>query len=218
MPVITDITAQKRQTDIYNIIVDGKFVCGLGALELSSAGLKVGLEITHEDITRLVAQSQGAKAYNLALRYLSYRPRSEFEVREYLRRKEYEDEAIERALRQLHGNKFVDDTAFAESWVRSRQASAPRSMRILRMELMKKRVAKDVIDSVLSEQDAGMEVEALRAVAAKKLRLVRFSQDNQKLIQYLVGQGYRYSDVKRVLDELVAQNNKANDHTNHSYP
>lgn len=215
MPVITDITAQKRQTDVYNIIVDGKFVCGLGALELSSAGLKVGLELTHDDLTRLVAQSQGAKAFNMALRYLSYRPRSEFEVMVYLRRKDYSDDLIEITMARLRDNKFVDDTAFAESWVRSRQAGSPRSVRVLRMELMKKRIAKDVIDGVLSEQDAGMEFESLRVVAAKKLRLTRFSQDKQKLIQYLVGQGYRYGDVKQVLDELVAQDYKANDHTSH---
>ncbi len=215
MPRITDITAQKRNADIYNIIVDGTFVCGLGALELSSAGLKVGLELSSEDIDRLVAQSQGSKAFNAALRYLSYRPRSEYEVRDYLRRKEYDDVLIDSTLTRLQENRFVDDTAFAQSWVRSRQAGLPRSGRVLRMELMKKRVPKEVIEAVLAEQDGEFEFEALRSVASKKLRLSRYSQDKQKLTQYLLGQGYRYGDVKQVLSELAADDYKANDSADH---
>lgn len=216
MPRITDITAQKRNADIYNIIADGKFVCGLGALELSSAGLKVGLELSEDDIGRLVAQSQGSKAFNASLRYLSYRPRSEYEVRDYLRRKEYDDALIQSTLTRLQENKFVDDTAFTESWVRSRQAGAPRSRRVLELELMKKRVAKEVIESVLAEQDGESELDALRTVANKKLRLTRFSQDKQKLTQYLLGQGYRYSDVKQVLGELAAHDDEADNGSDHS--
>lgn len=218
MPIITDITAQKRQTDIYNIIVDGKFVCGLGALELSSAGLKVGRELTQDDLTAIVAQSQGAKAYNLALRYLSYRPRSEHEVREHLLRKDYKDQVVDAALARLRQNKFVDDRVFAESWVRSRQASSPRSQRVLRMELMKKHVAKDVTENVLAEQSKEMEIDALRTVASKKLRLMRFSQDKQKLTQYLMGQGYRYSDVRHVLDDLAANDDESHNRSDHHKP
>lgn len=216
MPRITDITAQKRHTDIYNVIIDGKFVCGLGALELSSAGLKVGLELSDDDITQLVARSQGSKAFNAALRYLSYRPRSEHEVRDYLLRKDYDGELVETTLSRLKENSFVNDTAFAESWIRSRQASAPRSQRVLRMELVKKRVAKDVIESVLAEQGDDAELEALCSVAKKKLRLLRFSQDKQKLTQYLVGQGYAYSDVKRVLSELASEDYEAHNGTDHN--
>ena len=216
MPIITDITAQKRNADIYNIIVDGTFACGLGALELSNAGLKVGLELSSEDIERLVAQSQGSKAFNAALRYLSYRPRSEYEVRDYLRRKEYDDALIDSTLTRLQENRFVDDTAFAQSWVRNRQAGLPRSGRVLRMELMKKRIPKEVIEVVLAQQDSEFELEALRSVVTKKLRLARFSQDKQKLTQYLLGQGYRYGDVAQVLSELAAHDNEANNRSDHS--
>ncbi len=216
MPVVTDITAQKRSADIYNVFIDGEFVCGLSALELSSAGVKVGLELSEDDVARLIAQSRGSKAFNAALRYLSYRSRSEHEVRDYLVRKDYDDEIITATIDRLKQNEFVDDRAFAQSWLRSRQASAPRSQRVLRLELMKKRVPRDVIDSVLAEQDAGAETEALRRVAEKKLRLARFSQDKQKLTQYLVAQGYSYGDVKGTLDELTREDYEAHNGTNHN--
>lgn len=216
MPRITDITAQKRNQDIYNVFVDGKFICGLGSLELSSAGIKLGLELSDDEIVALVARSQGSKAFNAALRYLSYRPRSEYEVADYLRRKEYDPELVEETLSRLRQNRFLDDTAFADSWIRSRQATKPRSMRVLRLELAKKRVPREIIDEVLDGQDSENELTALRAVAANKLKLTRFSADKQKLTQYLLGQGYRYGDVKVALSDLTTEDKEFNNSSNNS--
>ena len=209
MPQITNISPQKRNADFYNIEVDGRFLCGLGSIEVSSQGLKVGSMLTADDIARLMAESLQAKAYNLALRYLSYRPRSEYELREYLLRKDYTDEVVEGVVIRLSEAKFLDDEAFAQSWVRSRQASKPRSKRALSVELAKKRVPKDIIDSVLADVDSTDELLALSQVAAKKLKLTRYSNDKKKLTQYLMGQGYKYSDVRRVLEELATHDDEA---------
>ncbi len=205
MPRITDITTQKRRSDVYNLFVDGKFLCGVGALELSSSGLKVGQELSEQEVVSIVQQSQGSKAHNAALRYLSYRPRSEFEVRDYVYRKDYSEAICNEVIERLKREGFVDDQAFAESWIRSRSATKPRSQRVLRLELSNKRVPKDVIDAVLADQSEDEELTALKQIAQKKLQLSRYQNDVQKLMQYLMSQGFRYSDVKKVLAELAVE-------------
>lgn len=200
MPRITDISPQKRHSDVFNLFVDGEFVCGLGALQLSQQGIKVGQELSDSDVASLLGLSQQGKAYNAALRYLSYRPRSEHEVRSYLTSREYPDQVIDGIIVDLQGLRYVDDVAFAESWLRSRSATKPRSASVLRMELTKKRVPRDIINQVLSDSEEGAEQTALREIMVKKLRLSRYRDDKQKLTQYLLGQGFRYADIKRELE------------------
>ncbi len=216
MPQITNISSQKRNADIYNIEVDGKFVCGLGALEVSSRGLRVGQAIEVAEVDQLIASSQGAKAYNAALRYLSYRPRSEFEVKDYLARKDYSPEMLSATLDKLMEARFVNDEDFARSWVRSRQAAKPKSKRALSVELAKKRVPRDIVDMVLADVEDEDELSSLKEVATKKIRLSRYSNDKQKLTQYLLGQGYKYSDVQAVLEELAAHDDETNYGSNNS--
>lgn len=213
MPQITNITAQKRNQDIYNIEVDGKFLCGIGVLEVSSRGLKIGQEISSDGLADLVQSSLGSKAYNASLRYLSYRPRSEYELRQYLARKSYDEDVATATIGRLAAEKYVDDLEFARSWIRSRSATKHSSSRVLRMELMKKGIGRDVLDTALGEIESADEQANLRKVLIKKMRLARYANDAQKSVAYLVSQGFRYSDVREAMSVLAAENNESNDST-----
>lgn len=133
-----------------------------------------------------------------SLDYLARRPRSEWEVRDYLKRKEYEPPIIDSILNKLSNKGYISDLKFAESWVASRRALKPTSLRKLRIELMQKHVSKDVIEQTLAE-DEGEEQSALRQIIEKKRTQTRY-QDKDRLIQYLARQGFRYDDIKRVLE------------------
>ena len=87
MPFVTSIEPQKKKPDRFNIFVDGKFSFGLDAETLVKSGLKTGREISEKEIKKLVFENETNKLMEKALRFLSFRPRSESEVRRYLRRK-----------------------------------------------------------------------------------------------------------------------------------
>ena len=63
------------------------------------------------------------QALQLALRYLSYRPRSELEVRNYLRQKGCEPQVSAAVIAKLRSLNYLDDLSFAQIWVRSRLES-----------------------------------------------------------------------------------------------
>ncbi|MGK0180462.1 MAG: regulatory protein, partial [Nitrospinales bacterium] len=56
------------------------------------------------------------RAKNHALRYLSYRDRSELEVTQYLEKKEHPQPVIQQALEALIKLNYINDLKFALEW------------------------------------------------------------------------------------------------------
>lgn len=199
MPTITDITQQKKRTSIYNIFVDGAFFCGLSDLELSLSGLRIGEEVDSKRLDELKESSGFSKLYARALNYLSFRERSTKEVRTYLKDKTDDHEQLERVLAKLHEQSFLDDERFARNWVENRNLLKPRSKRQLQMELRQKGIDSNIVEEVLGEQSDENEQENIQELIRKK-KNTSAGRDEQKLIRYLISKGFRYGDIKAVLD------------------
>jgi regulatory protein len=146
-------------------------------------------------------------AYLLAIRYLSYRPRSIKEIRDYLKKKEVSDSASDSVITKLLEQKFLNDFDFAGSWVRTRVLLKPLSQRVLRLELQQKGIKKEIIDQVLSEQQevSGSDFEMARLlIQKKKSKYVGLSRDEiyRKLGGFLGRRGFSYDVIKRSIDEV----------------
>ncbi len=194
---ITDIKAQVKRNDRYSIYGDGKYVFSLSENELLNSGIKINQEYDGEELEKLHLTVVLDKAYDRSLNMISRRPRSIWEMRQYLKQKDYDDNVIDEILNKLSNRKYLDDEKFAEAWVRDRRALKKTSKRRLQQELRAKRVSDTVIQKVLAEDEAD-EQEILRDLIEKKRTQTRY-QDDQKLIQYLIRQGFNYSDIKDLL-------------------
>lgn len=201
MPIVTGIKQQKRSSGRFSIYLDNTFAFGLSDLDLSTSGLKVGRELTEQEVAAFERDSEAGKAYERALRFLGYRSRSRMEMRDYLLKKEVAEELVGEVLERLEGQKYLDDREFARRWIADRQLLRPRSRRRLEQELMAKGVSRDDIREALSEFGGDLELEALVELAAKKVRLSQYS-DPQKLMGYLGRQGYSYDLIKKALERL----------------
>jgi regulatory protein len=199
MPKITDIRQQQKRRDRYSVYVDGKYVCSFSEGELLRLGLHRGQRLNEEELARLKDESHQDKAYMKALDQLSRRPRSEWELRDYLKRKGYADESAGRVIERLSKLGYVDDGDFARRWVENRRLLKPVSKRRLRQELKQKRVGESIIESVL-EEDAADERQVLKDLIERKRRQAKY-QDDLKLKQYLSRQGFSYDDIRSVLDD-----------------
>ena len=196
---ITDIKQQVKRDDRYSVFGDGKYVFSLSEAELLSLGLKIGQEFDKEELEELKNKAVLDKAYDRCLNLIMRRPRSEWEIRGYLKRKDYDSQTTEAVVDRLSGAGYIDDLNFAARWVENRRLLKSTSKRKLILELRQKRVADEIIQQVL-EADETDEREVLRELIAKKSQQSRY-QDKQKLIAYLSRQGFNYSDIKAVLHE-----------------
>lgn len=204
MSRITDIKQQKRTEGRYSIYIDGKYEFGLSDLDLSTSGLRIGQELTAEEVQVFCQQASNSKAYALAIRFIALRMRSRQEVEEYLGRKGYDSEEVQSVIERLGRARLLDDQAFARAWVANRQLLSPRSRRRLIQELQAKGVDRADIVEALDEAGDEAELEAVLTVAQKKRRLSQY-QDSDKLMGYLARQGYPYELIKKALLRLDEQ-------------
>lgn len=191
---ITDIKQQVKNHERYSIYVDDKFSFGLSELALMNSGLRIGKELTPAELAELKDTAKADKAYNQALGLIARRPRSEWEVRDYYKRKEYDPELIDQLVQRLYASKWLNDEEFARRWVENRRLLKSTSKRRLHQELKAKRVPDAAISKALSEDETDERV-VLQELVARKRKQSRY-QDDQKLMAYLMRQGFDYGSVK----------------------
>ncbi|MFZ5881988.1 MAG: regulatory protein RecX [Chloroflexota bacterium] len=203
MKTITAIEAQKKDPNRVNIHLDGEFAFGLS--RIVAAWLKVGQRLEDGKIAQLQADEARERAYQQAMLYLSYRPRSEAEIRQNLRKHEYPEEVIEETLDRLRQARLANDDEFARAWVDNRSTFRPRSRRALAMELRQKGLSDEAAQSAL----AGVDEETLAYEAARK-RAARLSgldwiEFRKKMSDFLARRGFPYSivapTVRRIWNE-----------------
>lgn len=198
---ITKITQQSKRPDRYSIFVDEKYTFSLSESALLESKLASGQELTKEQVSEYKKISADDKVYGSALRYAAMRPRSTWEMEQYLKRKNAAPPLQATILNKLSNIDLLNDENFGRSWITNRRLLRPTSKRKLQQELRAKRVPDEVIEKVLQEDETD-ELTTLRELIEKKQKQAKYQADPLKLMQYLARQGFNYDDIKSVLSEL----------------
>lgn len=195
MGQITDIQKQKYNKSRVSIFIDGEFVCGLDEVACAAARIKIGDEITPQKLKSVVRDSELNSAFERAVGYLSLSPRSSGEIKKYLKDKGYDGEIITLALDKLLLYHYVDDYAYAKSYISSKSKKYG-AFRI-KAELRRKGVDSEIIDGLLDEADP------LGAYnTAKKYINSHRNTDKQKLKRFLSGRGFGWDEITSALAQL----------------
>jgi regulatory protein len=182
---ITALQPQANNQDRINIFVDNQFLQGVSALIVLQMGLRVGQELSSDQLEQLRQEEALQQATNRVLNYLSFRPRSREEVRRYLCKKETPAELIDTIMQRLEELDLINDQSFTEFWVESRERSNPKGAQALKNELRLKGVKREVVDELVSdEQD---QERALRAGHKKAVLLARQSEMDFKTFRARLG-------------------------------
>ena len=169
MPVITAITSQKRRSGRFSIFLDNEFFLGVDEEVLHILKLKEGQNVTSSELKDWVSREEYHRAKQYIFGLLSRRLYTCHEIRTKLNRKEYEPEITEKLISDFITRKFLDDRTFAESWVENRLIHRPRGPVVLRQELRKKGIDREIIDEVLVKlQSTDEQVELAQKALAKK--------------------------------------------------
>ncbi len=212
---ITKIESQKKNPSRKNIYIDGEFALGISAETLLRFGLRTGDEIGVEKLKALTASEELSSAKNTALRFLSHRARSEREVRDKLREKEFGDEEISKTLDDLRSLGLLDDAAFARSYIRHQLAIRPKGKLALTRQLLLLGVQKNVIEEALSDAfEETSQEDAARMAADKFLKKSSASrmdpkQLKQKLAAFLGRRGFTWDVISNVTKGIPGE--KADD-------
>ena len=139
----------------------------------------------------------------LAERYCSGAEHCCHEVRAMLERHKAESEDIERILKYLIKEGYVDESRFARAFVHDKVRFAKWGRNKIVQALWQKRIPQDVADDALSSIDEDEYMTALKDVVKSRYRTVKGVTEferKMKTMKTVCGRGYEPSIVREVLD------------------
>ncbi|MGQ9546064.1 MAG: regulatory protein RecX [Dehalococcoidia bacterium] len=137
-----------------------------------------------------------------AYHYLSYRPRSEAEIKQWLGRRGFAPRIIEKAIARLREQNLSDDLAFAQFWKESRLSSRPKSKRLIERELREKKVPAEIVEQVtedIEDEELAYKLGIRRMPALAGLDYQTF---HRRLSSYLRYRGFNYEVIRATAARL----------------
>ncbi|HUG48186.1 MAG TPA: regulatory protein RecX [Candidatus Limnocylindria bacterium] len=118
-----------------------------------------------------------------AAAFLAVRPRSVAETRRRLSQLGYRQPLVEQVLERLTEMGYLDDEAFAQAWIESRDRARPRGEGALRRELAVKGVQRETVAAVLevrAEADHSADSTAAQRLLDRRRTAIEREPDPRK--------------------------------------
>ena len=206
MAVIPKIELQKRNKDRVNIYLDNEYAFSISMELVYKESLKPKMEIDVERLKDIADKEGYLKCKNTALRIIERSFKTEKEIRDKLKEKEYTDNQIEKTIEFLREYNFINDESYVKAYINDKLASRGRQK--IKYDLIKKGVDRNLIDEKLSCIDSDDEKNTAFNLAQKKYNNIKKSESDTyklsgKLYRFLMSKGYNYELVKDVVKEVM---------------
>jgi len=159
------------------------------------------------------------KFYNKSLRFLSFRPRSEKEIRDYLlkprirsdKHKKISEEILDKIVAKLKKKKFINDEEFTKWWIEQRLKLRPRAWRVIKMELARKGISQEISEPIIQSLEFRIQndLELAKKLAEKRIKRYKDLSKRdiyQKMGRFLASKGFNYETIKKTLNLTVDEN------------
>jgi len=135
-------------------------------------------------------------AFQALARFASLRPRSEWEIKNWLKKKKINKEQADKLFNQLKSMGFVDDKAFCLWWIEQRLLFRPKSRRMLIEELKQKGISRQLLEEIMTGlENIPKDEELAKLIIEKKKNKL----PKEKLISLLERRGFSWNTIKSVL-------------------
>ena len=200
------ITKLEKKKRLYLLELDRDQTCYITEDTIVRFMLTKDKEISPQEFAKIQTFAQFSYGKNLALYHLSFKARTEKEVREYLKKYDIDEDIASQVIASLKEDNWINDGHYAHAIINANQLSGDKGPYVLTQKLAQKGISKSTIEESLKEFDFS---EVAQRVANKLLKKyegklpARALQD--KIIQNLTNKGFSYSDAKSAFDELDSQ-------------
>ncbi|WIV13841.1 RecX family transcriptional regulator [Proteiniborus sp. MB09-C3] len=208
MHIITKIEQQKKNIHRYSVFLNEEYSFSISEDTLVKLRLKKSMEIDKDRLDYILEQEEidSCKAYGLKL--LSYKARNEYEIKDKMLKKGYNENHIEEAIKYLREQNYIDDEEYAKNYIQDRVKIKKLGYNRIKGELFQKRIDGEIIEDTLNEL-IDMEDEYKRALelAEKKVNTTYRNDDTQavyrKLGGFLQRKGYSMDIIIKVLNKIL---------------
>lgn len=163
-----------------------------------------GAVFTKVDLEEIVAADERQQGYADAVKYLSLKPRTTYEIAQRLGEKGWSEETIQDVLVRLQSEGYVDDAVYAQEWASQRVKLRGKGKLWVKHELRQKGVSKSHIEEALGEVSEDDEFESALQLGLKKWQGTTGEplDRKRKTGAFLQRRGFSGGVVSRVMREL----------------
>ena len=203
---VTDIQDQKNNKQRVSVFVDNEYAFSLDREDLFFLKIKVGRELTKEDIDECVTACNFTKARNKAFDIISRKPLSSYELITKLKEKGYDTIVCEKVKEELTSLGYIDDASYAnlfleyclsKMWVK----------RKIEFEMINKGLSKDIIDEVLNSIDNEEQDEKIKETILLKYKGENLSdiKVKAKITRYFASRGFDFSVIEKAIRQAIGE-------------
>lgn len=160
-------------------------------------------KLSENELNKILAENRKIKVKQVAYKYANYKPRTEQQIIQKLKQKEFNDTEISIAIRFLKEFNLIDDDKYAENFLNELIKRKPSGKKVIKAELRKKGIDSDLADMTLDNYFPIDEVNDMAIQAAeKKMRIIRHKPEEkqkQSLINFLQRRGFTWETIKSIL-------------------
>ena len=204
--IITKLEIQHKRKDRCSVYLDGEFAFGISVDLLVQFGLTRGKALTSGQIEEIQYEGKKRNAKERAVRFLSFRDRSEKELRDKLKDLQFESGIIDWVIDEMKRMNLIDDERFAMTLARHKIMTKPMGEYLLRRELKAKGVPDAIIqtavDKTYKNHDPMDLASQLAVRQMKKYRHIDPIKAKKRVSDFLLRRGFGWDIIHDVLDGL----------------
>ena len=206
------ITKIKRiaSTSRYHVYTDEKY-CGIFLDEiLARYNLKTDVEYDEDNFKKIKAENDEKVSFDMAVGYLEKYRVSEKGIKDYLKKKGFEEKTIQETLKKLKDYNLINDEVFAREYFLT--LSNSKGKIAIANKLREKGIKQEIINSLLENVDENEEIEKATALAEKFVKNRENTPKNkQKCLAHLVYKGYDFSVAQQATKNAFSNKGENNE-------
>lgn len=203
---ITSIEKSDNNKSMARVCIDNGAEFVLPLKRIDALNLTIDKDIEQESLDYILKYEVYAAAKNVAVKFLSLKLRTSFEVEEKLREMGYEESTINKVISDLAEIEYINDYKYVAKYIAEKTKLKPKSIKLLAMELGHKGIPDEIINSTIEELNPDDEKVALELL---KRRYSKYNEFDEKLIKkmksYLASRGFSYNQISKAISKFIPE-------------
>jgi len=203
---ITSVHKNNKNNKRVSIYVDDQYAFSIQEEDYLRLGLYEKKELTQDEIDYINNSINFKSAKFAAIKYLSYKLRSEMEVRTRLSSLDYDSDIVNQTIKELKSMGYINDVMFVQKYIYDRSKLKPQSKKMLKYDLKSKGIPEEIIDQILDNWEMDEVSIAAGLIKRKFGKYDIFSQKILKRVQFfLFHRGFSYETIMEALRSLMTK-------------
>ena len=211
MSKVTKIEVQRKNKERFNLYLDGVFEMGIDMDTLVKFNLKKNQMIDAKQMEDIQKYDHYRFGIHIALHYLSFKKRTEKEVRQQLVKSDINETAIDQIIDYCYKEKFINHEDYAESLKNTMIRTTDKGPEVFKQKLYQVGIEEEIIERFTQRYEVEQPFEDILKVGHKLMKSKKgpIAKVKKKVSQALIQKGYTIETIKQVLQELDFQQDES---------